>query len=171
MPLICSIRPRLGALILLFCYASLAICFHSLSIMCASLPSARHMNKSHFPSHCIPVTSKQSTRRRRRPNSQSWICERGGGEIKAADGYSGAADYLIKRVRDILNMWVLEQIRCLSWFYLGATAAAGGGISADFQRYSPNDGCLSAEVAAGVDEQLVEPLWRGTLSPSATSGQ
>lgn len=68
------------ALILLFCYASLAICFLCLSIMCAPLTLPWHMNGSHFPYYCVVVTSKHLSYHL---NSQSQRVWKGGGEIKA----------------------------------------------------------------------------------------
>ena len=60
-PVICPIRPRLVVLIPLFCYAGLAISFHRLSIIRASLPFLWHSNESHFPSYCVALTLKQSS--------------------------------------------------------------------------------------------------------------
>lgn len=96
-PLICWGRPRLVALILLFCYAGLDICFHRTSIICASLASQLHMSESHFPSYCaIVVTPKQSGRRRNARSQQPW---KGGGGIKRSIRWmSGWSRWSDKRV-------------------------------------------------------------------------
>lgn len=95
-PLICSGRPRLVALILLFCYAALDICFHRTSIICASLASQLHMNESHFPSYCVVVTPKQSRRHRNARSQQPW---KGGGGIKRSISWiSGWSRWSDKRL-------------------------------------------------------------------------
>lgn len=93
-PLICWGRPGLVALILLFCYAGLDICFHRTSIICASPASQLHMSESHFPSYCaIVVTPKQSRGHRNARSQQPW---KGGGGIKRSiswmSGWSRRSD-------------------------------------------------------------------------------
>lgn len=113
-PVISSIRPCLVALILLFCYSSLCICFHCRSIICGSLASARHKTESHFPL-VLCCADSQTIR------PPFWLAEpwRGGGVIRSSSWMfrrSGNERRRYVRNTGHFAMWLQVQMRNLGLF-------------------------------------------------------